>query len=125
LNDVILSYQLLKFCLQSYKQDYRIEDDFLLSPIMAPDKLLNLLPPVRIFVGSSDPLRDDSFRLLQRLRYDNFINIYSLLEKDVKLFEFKYFPHGFLSYDLPMMLPEASVANELVIDEIEKILSAE
>ena len=69
LNDVILSYQLLKFCLQSYKQDYNVEDDFLLSPILAPDKLLSLLPPVRIMVGSSDPLRDDSMRLLQRLRY--------------------------------------------------------
>jgi hypothetical protein len=44
------------------------------------------------------------------------------LEKDVKLVEFKYFPHGFLSYDLPMMLPEASVANDMLIKEMEKFL---
>ncbi len=48
---------------------------------------------------------------------------FSDLEKDVKLCEFKYFPHGFLSYDIPLLLPEASVANEYIVNEIEKILT--
>jgi hypothetical protein len=40
----------------------------------------------------------------------------------VKCFEFKYFPHGFLSYDLPMMMEEAAIANKLVIEEMEKFI---
>jgi hypothetical protein len=48
---------------------------------------------------------------------------FSDLGKDAKLCEFKYFPHGFLSYDLPLLLPEASVANEYIVNEIEKFLS--
>jgi hypothetical protein len=44
------------------------------------------------------------------------------LDKDVELIEFKYFPHGFLSYDLPLLFPEAGVANETVINEMEKFL---
>lgn len=47
---------------------------------------------------------------------------FSDLDKDVKLIEYKYFPHGFLSYDLPMMLPEASIVNDLIIEEMEKFL---
>ncbi len=36
--------------------------------------------------------------------------------------EYKYFPHGFLSYDLPMMLSEASIVNDFIKDEIEKFI---
>jgi hypothetical protein len=36
--------------------------------------------------------------------------------------EFKYFPHGFLSYDLPLLFPEAGVTNDAIIAEMEKFL---
>lgn len=45
------------------------------------------------------------------------------MDKDCKLFELKYFPHGFLNYDAPYMMPEASIANKIVIREMEKIIS--
>ena len=47
--------------------------------------------------------------------------IFSDLKKDVKLIELKYFPHGFLNYDYPLMMPEASFANDILIEEMKKI----
>jgi len=69
LNDQILPYHLLKFCGDSYKGDIgsKRDNDPFMSPILISDNILKLLPKVRIMVGSSDPLRDDSFRFLKRL----------------------------------------------------------
>lgn len=67
LKDIILPYHLLKYCLNSYRQDYEKEDDPFINPIFADDILLKFLPPIRIISGSSDPLRDDSVRFLKRL----------------------------------------------------------
>jgi len=67
LNDQILPYHLLKFCGESYKGDANREDDPFISPIFMNDNVLKLLPKVRMIVGSSDPLRDDTLRFLKRL----------------------------------------------------------
>ena len=42
-------------------------DYIFLSQIFAPNSWLKNLPPVRIIVGSADPLRDDIFRYLKKL----------------------------------------------------------
>ncbi len=39
------------------------------------------------------------------------------------MIELKYFPHGFLNYDFPLMMPEASVGNDILIDEIKKCIN--
>jgi hypothetical protein len=44
------------------------------------------------------------------------------LKVDAKYTELKYFPHGFFNYDYPMMMPEASVATDIFIEEMKKIL---
>jgi hormone-sensitive lipase len=67
LKDIILPYHLLKFVLSAYKKDYEGDDDPFISPIIADDKILKQLPPVRILTGSSDPIRDDAIRFLNRL----------------------------------------------------------
>ena len=67
LEDKILPYHLLKFCLDAYRKDYEEEDDPFISPIFADDELLKKLPPVRIYLGTNDPLRDDSFLYMKRL----------------------------------------------------------
>jgi hormone-sensitive lipase len=67
LKEVILPYHLLKYCLSAYRKDYEGGDDPFMSPIIADDYILKQLPPVRMIVGSSDPLRDDSIRFLHRL----------------------------------------------------------
>lgn len=72
------------------------------------------MPPVIIVSGSSDPLRDDIVAYVDRL---------TQLDKECKLYEFKYFPHGFLNYDVPMMMPEAKVGVELMMREIEKVIN--
>ncbi len=71
------------------------------------------MPPIRIICGSSDPLRDDIV---------NYVNIMTKLEKNCKLFELKYFPHGFLNFDVPGMMPECKIGNDIIIEEMEKII---
>jgi hormone-sensitive lipase len=78
------------------------------------DKILSMMPPVRIICGSSDPLRDDSVLFTKKL---------CDLNKDVKYIELKYFPHGFLNYDFPLMMPEASVGSEIIMEEMEKFIN--
>lgn len=67
MKDLILPYHLLIFCLQAYKGEFEDGDNMFLSPILAPNHLLKMFPPVRIITGSADPLRDDSYRFLKKL----------------------------------------------------------
>jgi hormone-sensitive lipase len=69
LKDLILPYHLLRFILEAYRGDLKENefDNMFLSPILAPNSLLKNLPPVRMIVGSADPLRDDNFRYLKKL----------------------------------------------------------
>ena len=39
-----------------------------MSPILASDEMLMTLPPVTIITGSDDILRDDSIRLIEKLK---------------------------------------------------------
>ena len=43
LQDKILPYHFLKFCLESYKQDYAVEDDPFLNPILMDDSVRKTL----------------------------------------------------------------------------------
>ena len=117
-NDLILEYHLLKFCIESYSgkltDNGKIITDTrnqFLSPIFMDNNVLKLLPPIRIFGGSCDPLRDDSFYLMEKLLK---------LNKDIYFYEFKYFPHGYLNYDFKMVFPELTLINDIIMKEIEK-----
>ena len=120
INDFILEYHLLKFCIESYcgklTDNGKIITDTrnqFLSPLFMDNNILKLLPPVRIFGGSCDPLRDDSFYLMEKLLK---------LNKDVYFYEFKYFPHGYLNYDFKMVFPEMTLINDIIMKEIEKFI---
>jgi len=120
INDLILEYHLLKFCIESYSgkltDNGKIITDTrnqFLSPIFMDNNVLKLLPPVRIFGGSCDPLRDDTFYLMEKLLK---------LNKDIYFYEFKYFPHGYLSYDFKMVFPEMTLINDMIMKEIEKFI---
>ena len=117
-NDLILEYHLLKFCIDSYSgkltDNGKVITDTrnkFLSPLFMDNNILKLLPPVRIFGGSCDPLRDDTFYLMEKLLK---------LNKDVYFYEFKYFPHGYLNYDFKMVFPELTLINDIIMKEIEK-----
>ena len=120
INDFILEYHLLKFCIESYcgkltdngKTITDTRNQFL-SPLFMDNNILKLLPPIRIFGGSCDPLRDDSFYLMEKLLK---------LNKDVYFYEFKYFPHGYLNYDFKMVFPEMTLINDIIMKEIEKFI---
>jgi acetyl esterase/lipase len=67
IDDKILPYHLVKYCLESYRSGYKEEDDPYLSPIFVSEEVLKYYPPCRIYIGSNDPLRDDSYLFLRRL----------------------------------------------------------
>ena len=99
LKDPMLSLGLMDLCARSYTpEDANPSSDYYLSPILAPDNLLQQLPPVRLIAGSKDPLLDDSWRLFDRLKR---------LGTDVKMSLFEGMPHGLLNLDLPMGLKQA------------------
>lgn len=117
LNDFILPYHIVKFCFDCYI-DYKnltyigIDNPFL-SPIYTPDSILKHYPSVRIVVGSKDPLRDDSLRFADKLLK---------LKKDVKLFEFEYFPHGFLNYDIPILFKGLEEVTNIITNEMKQFI---
>lgn len=67
----MLSTELLGYCLRAYvpaKRGFSTEKDYLLSPMYTPDAILQRYPPLRFFIGTFDPLHDDTVRLGVRLR---------------------------------------------------------
>ena len=77
LDDPMLHISLLKLCISSYvgKEFKGLEDPFI-SPVVANDELLAKLPPVRIITGSEDPMQDDNWRLVAKLRLIFYIKLY-------------------------------------------------
>lgn len=100
IDDQMLPYPFLKMCLESYIGDFLInpacdpELNPYISPVLASSETLSQLPAVRIMVAANDPLRDESFTLTYKL---------AKLEKDVKLKEYLYMPHGYLNYNAHLL----------------------
>jgi len=61
-----------------------------LSPLVASDEFLVKLPPIRILTGSNDPVYDDSWRFMDRLRK---------VEHDAHIIVHEGIFHGFLKSD--------------------------
>jgi len=99
LEDMVLSHSMLQLCLTHYlRPGCDPKTDPLLSPLVASDATLRLLPPVRLIVGAKDPLKDDCMRLADRLLG---------LGVNVEMKVFEGMPHGVLNYDVKFGLPEA------------------
>jgi len=99
IDDQIVPYSLLKFCADSYiPPDSKPDSNPYLSPVCASDEILSQLPPVRIVIGTRDPLHDESWRFMHKL---------TKLKKDVKMVVYTEMPHGFLSYDVPNGMKES------------------
>lgn len=95
LEDLIVHHTFLRLCLQSYIQSSALSPstDYFISPLQTPTANLLRFPPLRIMVGSCDPLGDECWRLVERLY---------ILGKDVHMTEYEGLPHGFLGFDLPV-----------------------
>jgi hormone-sensitive lipase len=99
MDDPILAYSYLGMILGQYLDDpTRGARDPIASPFLMSDEHLRLLPPIRILVGSSDPLHDDSIRFVEKLHKVNC---------NVQLLSYLHLPHGFLSFGLPGGMPES------------------
>lgn len=67
INDFMLNLIMLKIYQGAYlTEEIDGENNPLLSPIQVSDNVLERFPKVRILVGSRDPLRDQSFRFVDR-----------------------------------------------------------
>jgi len=111
--DKVLEYKFLRYCIESYSDNGKNCTNPFLSPLYMSDKILKKLPKIRIFNGSSDPLRDDSVLFCSKLVQ---------LGVDVEMREFKYFPHCFINYDHPKLMPEVSIVMDIIIKEMKKVL---
>lgn len=68
-NDVVLPYFFLEVCLSAYlSESDDPRNDYLISPLYAPDEILSKLPDHLVFMCAGyDPLLDDTTRFIQRL----------------------------------------------------------
>ncbi|XP_040183215.1 hormone-sensitive lipase isoform X3 [Rana temporaria] len=85
-----------------------------MSPLLAPDSMLQGLPPIHIVACSLDPMLDDSVMFAKRLRS---------LNRPVTLKVVEDLPHGFLS--LSQLSPETRTATTLCVQRIRQVLREE
>ena len=87
IKDMVFDANILKYVRDSYVGEYKNMQDPFLNPIKADERILKYLPTTRIFFGSTDPLRDDSIRILYPI---------SKVEGlDVRGYEFYNYWHAF------------------------------
>ncbi|KAM9298838.1 hormone-sensitive lipase [Gastrophryne carolinensis] len=82
-----------------------------MSPLLAPDSMLQGFPPIHIVACALDPMLDDSVMFAKRLRS---------LNRPVSLHVVEDLPHGFLS--LSQLSPETRNATAVCVQRIRKIL---
>ena len=110
--DPMLDFNLLNFCRKSYLGENNTEDlNPFISPLYMDNKVLKNLPKIKIYGGSGDPLRDDYITFFHKIYNTNV---------DCEYVEFKYFPHGFLTYDYSFLMPQADVCTKMISEDIEK-----
>jgi len=94
-------------------KDYEhVDVDPILSPLLHTDEFLNLLPPIKMMVGDTDPLHDDCWRFLHRL---------IKIGKHPELSVFKDLMHGCLNFDMIMGMPECNYAVKYCCDKIKEL----
>lgn len=93
IDDFILPSGFLMLCVDSYVGGCDAENDHFLSPGNCPENVLKRFPPTRIMTAGNDPLRDEQYRFVLKLINSGV---------DIKCIEYLHFPHGFLSFDLPV-----------------------
>ena len=116
LYDPMLDFNLLNFCRKSYLGENTEDMNPFLSPIYMNDKIVKNFPKIKIYGGTSDPLRDDYVEYFFKL-FNNKV--------DCEYVEFKYFPHGFLSYDYSFVMPQAEECLKIICEDIENYVNGD
>ena len=91
LDDLILHYTFCKLCADLYVPEGWDRRDKYVSPLCVTDEMLQRFPPVRIVIGTKDPLHDDCWRLTERLHS---------LHCDVHMTVFEGLVHGGMNFYL-------------------------
>ena len=116
----LLKLKAMKYILQSYLGDYKLENDPFVNVCKVNDFILDRMTcRVRIFFGSKDILRDDSVRLL------NVFSKYNNKKKknnkiDVRGYDVKYLENGFIGQNEEFQ----KLGNNLIIPEIETYMNS-
>ena len=67
LDHLLLTYGTIALIQALYLDDVSLIDtDPYLTPIVMDDSVIEKLPPITFYVGTNDPLYDDSVRFLQK-----------------------------------------------------------
>ena len=116
LDDVYLSATFLSLWVEFYiSEEFGMKKNCILSPAFLPDKILERFPPWRFSCAGQDPLRDDAFKFIIRLKK---------LGVDVKGTEYKSLMHAFLTHNQkPFCLEEAQKALDKIYDYIIELVS--
>lgn len=115
LEDLVVPHTFLKMCVDSYCPDPEMDrsSNPFISPLKASSELLSKLPPVRMFVGTKDPLEDDCWRMLEKL-------LDAGVDAKMKIYDGVL--HGPLSYDMKGGVPECSVLTQQCVQWINELL---
>lgn len=68
IDDMILPHSALLKIIIAYVGNFQDKKSMYITPLNAKDDILRKYPTTYFFVGSSDPLSDDSFRMLEKLK---------------------------------------------------------
>lgn len=102
-DDRLLYFSVALSCFKAYvPEGLKTDEDWMLSPAIAPDEVLLKFPPMTIFIGELDSLRDDCAKLAYRL--------HRLGRVRSRLVEIQGLYHGFLGFKLPLYLGVDEVA---------------
>lgn len=118
LDDPILNTVFLDYCLKAYDPEGKGDEDFLLSPIVAPDSQFVrdgkvVFPPTRIIASGNDPLRDLSILYTVRL---------AKLGVDIQWVDYRYQMHGFIMFSKgPISFTESKEAIDRVIQQVAEL----
>ncbi|KRW99040.1 hypothetical protein PPERSA_11641 [Pseudocohnilembus persalinus] len=94
-DDLICPFQFMKMCQSLLIQHEQIDPDRdpLISPLLMSDKNLKKLPPIKMYMGENDSLKDDTIRFLKRLQENDHQQSDLLIYTGLK--------HGYLNWDVP------------------------
>jgi hormone-sensitive lipase len=64
----ILHYNQMKIINECYRGEYKDSDDPFLSPLLMDERVLKMIPPIRVVHGSMDPHRDMMLKFISRIK---------------------------------------------------------
>lgn len=116
LDDPILGSAFLTMVTEFYVESSGANqlEDFLLSPRLTPDSLLQKFPPTRISIAGLCPLRDEQLKLVIRM---------AQLGCNIMAKEYKNFPHCFQSMGKSHGIKEYDEANKEILDSMVELVN--